>query len=87
MPKLRARTSHAAGTPLNVVQQGKTGRGSADRGMPKPTTCVAPLCDASEALPDMPVTLCPKHLRETYEVAQRLVDDRWLPAVVALMDS
>lgn len=86
MPKLRAiNTNRSRVTPVGVLQQGRVGKAPEAGALQPSHECIALNCGADLVSDDMPVPLCPKHLRLAYEYAQGLIEDRLIAAAVSTM--
>lgn len=86
MPQLRGHNRGRTVKTVNELQVGRLRPTVADSSAGPIVGCVgSATCDEPRD-PDCPTPLCAKHLRETYEYAHQLVEQRWMPAVLSLME-
>lgn len=86
MPKLRSRhRSQGVASVLSDYTGRRKGVSSNDR-KPPITECAGSSQCTEAMVPDCPVPLCGKHLREAYQLAQGLIEDRLLIAAASSME-
>lgn len=84
MPQRRAR-SGSTGTSVSKLQSGRPRRTSYLDGGQQPVGCLAGSC----SLPPMeaaPVQLCGKHVREVWQYAQGVIENRLISAAASAIE-